>query len=148
MNDRTHFFIKIYLSHFILERVDIGCVWEVSGDKDGLLFWPNVLLTIAALLSHLSWVAPLWVTEGPKLSVCRLLSIWHLVPDCNWLKPSVSWLYFSLTSACFRCSCAYLLWCISWLTARLRVNMLHKYIYIYIVRYIPKERVFNNGDRT
>ena len=30
MNERTHFFIKIYLSHFILERVDVGCVWEVS----------------------------------------------------------------------------------------------------------------------
>ena len=29
MNERTHFFIKIYLSHFILERVDVGCVWEV-----------------------------------------------------------------------------------------------------------------------
>ena len=26
MNERTHFFIKIYLSHFILERVDVGCV--------------------------------------------------------------------------------------------------------------------------
>ena len=25
MNERTHF-IKIYLSHFILERVDVGCV--------------------------------------------------------------------------------------------------------------------------
>ena len=30
MNERTHFFIKIYLSHFILERVDVGRVWEVS----------------------------------------------------------------------------------------------------------------------
>ena len=24
MSERTHFFIKIYLSHFILERVDVG----------------------------------------------------------------------------------------------------------------------------
>ena len=30
MNEQTHFFIKIYLSHFILERVDVGCVWEMS----------------------------------------------------------------------------------------------------------------------
>ena len=29
-NERTHFFIKIYLSHFILERVDVGCMWEMS----------------------------------------------------------------------------------------------------------------------
>ena len=28
MNERTHFFIKIYLSHFILERVDISVVCE------------------------------------------------------------------------------------------------------------------------
>ena len=43
--------------------------------------------TIAALLSHLGLVAQPWVTEGPKPSVCRRLSLWHLVP--NWLKPSV-----------------------------------------------------------
>ena len=28
MNERTHFFIKIYLSHFILERVDVSMVCE------------------------------------------------------------------------------------------------------------------------
>ena len=28
MNERTHFFIKIYLSHFILERVDVSVVCE------------------------------------------------------------------------------------------------------------------------
>ena len=25
-NEQTHFFIKIYPSHFILERVDVSCV--------------------------------------------------------------------------------------------------------------------------
>ena len=30
MNERTHFFIKIYISHFILEMVDVGCVWKMS----------------------------------------------------------------------------------------------------------------------
>ena len=30
MNEQTHFFIKIYLSRFILERVNVGCVWEMS----------------------------------------------------------------------------------------------------------------------
>ena len=44
----------------------------------------QVLLTIAALLSHLGWVAQLWVTEGPKPSVCHWLSIQHLVS--NWLQ--------------------------------------------------------------
>ena len=28
MNERTHFFIKIYLSHFILKRVDVSVVCE------------------------------------------------------------------------------------------------------------------------
>ena len=28
MNERTYFFIKIYLSHFILERVDVSVVCE------------------------------------------------------------------------------------------------------------------------
>ena len=44
----------------------------------------QVLLTIAALLSHLDWAAQPWVTEGPKPSVCHWLSIRHLVS--NWLQ--------------------------------------------------------------
>ena len=44
----------------------------------------QVLLTIAALLSHLGWVAQPWITEGPKPSVCRWLSIRHFVS--NWLQ--------------------------------------------------------------
>ena len=28
MNEETHLFIKIYLSHFILERVDVSVVFE------------------------------------------------------------------------------------------------------------------------
>ena len=86
----------------------------------------QVLLTIAALLSHLGWVAQLWITEGPKLSVCRWFSLQHLVP--NWLQlgwtASGTWLYNCLTSTCFRCSSTYLHRCISWLTAQSRVNML------------------------
>ena len=39
----------------------------------------QVLLIIAALLSHLSWV-----TEGPKPSGCRWFSIRHLVS--NWVE--------------------------------------------------------------
>ena len=56
--------------------------WAGGGDR--LLYWPQVLLTIAALLSHLCWVAHPWVIEGPKPSVCRWLSIRHLVT--NWLQ--------------------------------------------------------------
>ena len=113
MDEQTHFFIKISLSYFILERVDVCCVWE--------LHWRRG--ETAVLLFHLGWVAQPWVTECPKPSVCRWLSIRHLVS--NWLKPSVCWLYYCLTPTCFCCSSAYSHRCISWLTARSRVNMLH-----------------------
>ena len=53
--------------------------------------------------------------------------------DSNWLKPSVSWLYFCLTFTCFRCSSAYLHRWISWLTARSRVNILHCFKCIRVV---------------
>ena len=79
------------ISLTLLERVDVGCVWEVSWrERQTATYWPQVLLTIAALLPHLGWVAQPWVTEGPKPSVCRWLSIRHLVSNCNWnwLKPS------------------------------------------------------------
>ena len=83
MNERTLFFIKIYLSHFILERVMLYVRGEWRQGRTVIL--TQVLLTIAALLSHLGWVAQPWVTEGPKPSVCRWLSLRHLVP--NWLEP-------------------------------------------------------------
>ena len=155
MNERIHFFIKIYFSHFILERVGVGCVWEVIWRRgQTATYWP-----IAALLLHSGWAAQPWVTEG------HWLSIRHLVP--NWLQLQLelkltqdvcgTWLYFCLTTTCFlwayasatitefnhvhrsrwysdifdrmhpfRYSSAYLHRCISWLTARSRVNMLHR----------------------
>ena len=39
-------------------------------------------------------------------------SRWHPIP--NWLQLSVPWLYYCLSSTCFRCSSAYLHKCISW----------------------------------
>ena len=108
MNERTYFFIKIYLSHFILERVDVGCVWEMSWRwGQTATYWIKVLLTIAALFSHSGWATQPWVTEGPKPSVCRWLSIRHLV--FNWLQLQLeltqavcgTWLYFCLMSTCF-----------------------------------------------
>ena len=82
MNERTRFFIKIYLSHFILERVDVGCVWEVKWRRgQTATYWPKVLLTIAALLPHLCWDCSTVGHWGPQASC---FSRWHLVP--NWLQ--------------------------------------------------------------
>ena len=58
INERTHFFIKIYLSHFILERVAKGlklvmCERWVGDRRQTATYWPKVLLaTIAVLLPH------------------------------------------------------------------------------------------------
>ena len=117
MNEWTHFFIKIYPSHFILERVNVGCVWEMSwrrGQTQQYFF-----LILAGLLNRGS-------TRAAKPSVCNLFSSWHLVPDRLQLARTASgtWLYNCLMSTCFRCSSAYLNRCISWLTARSRVNIL------------------------
>ena len=126
-NERTNTLLyKKYISHtlFSKELMLVVCKRWVETRTDCYLD-PSSSSTIAALLSHLCWVAQPWATEDPKPSVCRLLSIWHLVS--NWLKPSVCWLYYCLTPTCFRCSSAYLHRCISELTARSRVNMLRVY---------------------
>ena len=81
MKERTHFFIKIYLSHFILERVMFLVCERWVGDGDRLLFWPKVLLTIAALLPHLGWVAQPWVTAS--CSHAGILS----PTGSSWLEP-------------------------------------------------------------
>ena len=84
MNELTHFFIRIYLSHFILERVDVSCVWEVSWRRGKTTtYWPQILLTIAALLSHSGWAAQPWATEGRKL-ILTLASCPPTDSNCNW----------------------------------------------------------------
>ena len=164
MNERTHFFIRVSLSHLILKRVGVGCVWEVRWRRgQTATFWPKVLLTIAALFPHFGWAAQPWVTEDPSPPSGAGSNSGILSPtdsNCNWNSnwvPSVSWLYFCLTPTCFlwayasatitwfnhvhrsrwysdifdwmhlfRCSSAYLHKYISWLTARLRVNILQQ----------------------
>ena len=97
MNERTHFFIKIYLSHFILERVDVVCVWEVSWRRgQTATYWPKVLLTIAALLPHLGWGCSTVGHCGPQAlslqadSHAGILSPTDSNSNWNWLKPSVA----------------------------------------------------------
>ena len=101
---------------------DVGCVWEMSWrqEQTAILTQQYFFLILAGLLNRGSLRAqsPLSVTG----SHAGILS--PTDSNSNWLKSSVSWLYFCLTPTCFHCSSAYLHRCISWLTARLRVNML------------------------
>ena len=91
-NERTYFFIKIYLSHFILERVDVGCVWEVSWRRgQTATYLPQVILAIAALLSHLGWGCSTVGHWGSKAgSHAGILSPTDSNSNWNWLKPSVA----------------------------------------------------------
>ena len=106
----------------------LNCVWWWDGDRQ--LYWPQVLLTIAALLPHLGWgCSTVGHREPQALSLQADSHAGILFPtDSNSLKPSVPWLYFRLTSTYFCCSSAYLHRCITWLTARSRVSILHKYL--------------------
>ena len=103
MNERTHFFIKIYLSHFILERLML-VVCEVSWRQgQTATYWPKVLLTIAALLLHSGWFAQPWVTEGPKPCLPLALNL----TSCSQLELQLTqaicgtWLYNCATPTCF-----------------------------------------------
>ena len=102
MNERTHFFIKIYPSHFILERIDVGSAWEVSWRREQTaIYWPKVLLTIAAFLLRPSWAAQPWVTEGRKPAVCKLILTQASCPQLQLELTDWPWLYNCLTLTCF-----------------------------------------------
>ena len=69
MNELTHFFTKIYLSYFILERVDVGCVWEVSWRRgQTATYWPKLLLP------HPAWSSSTVGYWGPK-ALCLPLAL-------------------------------------------------------------------------
>ena len=58
---------------------DVFCVWKMSWR-----WGQTAILTQQYFFLILAGVAQPWVTESPKPSVCRWLSLWHLVP--NWLE--------------------------------------------------------------
>ena len=92
MIERTHFFLKTFLSYFILERVakglrkgcervDVSCVWEVSRRR-GRCAILTQSSSYHSSTSFSSWLGCSTVGHwGPK-ALCL-----PLVP--NWLEPSV-----------------------------------------------------------
>ena len=110
MNEPTQFFRKIYLSHFILERVVAkellkGWYWLcVRGEletEQTAAYWPQVTLTIAALLPHSAGQ----LNRGPEdpsplseaCSHCLELQLELQLTQavCG------TWLYNCLSSTCF-----------------------------------------------
>ena len=88
MNERIHFFIKIDLSHFILERVMFVVCERWAGDKDRLQYWPKftswpqqhfflILAWGCSTVGH-------WGPQRPQSA--SWFSRWH--PVSNWLEPS------------------------------------------------------------
>ena len=94
MNERTHFFIKIYLSHFILERIDVSVLCErwVETGTDCYIDPTSALdhSTLCYLQESTSTSSSSWLgllNQGSLrltalsgvFSVCKLLSLW---PSC------------------------------------------------------------------
>ena len=97
MNERTHFFIKIYLSHFILERVAKGlrngwCWLCVRGESEtGTDYY--ILTQSSSDHSNTSFAFCLGCSTvghwGSKISVWSWFSL-RWPPISNWLKPSMA----------------------------------------------------------
>ena len=86
-NEQTNTFLyKKYTSNTSFSKRWMLVVCETVSWRRGktATYWSKVSLTIAALLSHLGWAVQPWVTEGPKASLCRWLSLRQLVS--NWLQ--------------------------------------------------------------
>ena len=96
-DERIHFFRKTYLSHFILERVAKGlCVRGELETEQTAAYWPQVPLTIAALLSRSAGL----LNRGSLRAASPQSGVGSQYPelqfrtstatDSNWLKLSVA----------------------------------------------------------
>ena len=95
INKRAHFFIKIYLSHFILERVDVSVVCERWGETTAILT-QLLLLTIARCVifkntlstSSASWLELLNRGSLRATALSRAFSVCKLagLPVTNYLN--------------------------------------------------------------
>ena len=121
-NEQIHFFIKIYLSHFILER---WCLLYVRNEwRQG---W-TAILTQVLPFDHSSTSFSSWLRLLNRESLRAQSPLSAAGSHFGILSPTASnrlgtWLYYCRTPTCFRCSSAYLHLCISWLTAWSRVNL-------------------------
>ena len=96
MNERIQFFIKYKSLTIYSWKGDVCCVWEMSWRwGQTAILTPSSSSTIAALLSHLGWVAQLWVTEGRKaLSLQAGSSRWHPVSNRLESPRALSYIIF------------------------------------------------------
>ena len=128
MNERTHFFIKIYLSHFIRKGWCWLCVrGELETETDCPKLTPSA--SDHSSTSFSSWQGCSTVGHwGPKPSVYKLFSHWHLVPnsncDWNWLTQAICgpWLYdWHPPASCGRTH-------LHWIQPRPQVKLIFRYL--------------------
>ena len=99
MNERTHFFIKIYISHTLFSMY-LWCVRDEWRQGQTAILTPTSLLTIAAPLLHLGW--GLFKRGSPRVTALNLLagpSLWHSRP--TYSTATGICLYSFITSTCF-----------------------------------------------
>ena len=96
MNERTRFFKKIYLSHFILEEVDVGCAWVVSWSR-GQTAILNPSFSNHSSTSFSPWLGLLnrvsLRAQSPLFATGSQFGIFSPTDsNCNWNwpKPSVA----------------------------------------------------------
>ena len=121
-NERTDFFIEIHLSHFILKRVMfVVCEkWVVTRT--------DCSIDTSSSRDHRSTSSSSWLGLLNRGSLRAQSPLSATGSHFGILSPTDSnrlctWLYYCLTSTCFRSSSACLHRCIFWLTAWSRVNI-------------------------
>ena len=123
MTPVTNEYTSLYKSLTLYFRKgDVCCVWKMSGDKDGLLYWPKFFLDHNST-SFASWLGLL--NRGPLSTQSPLSgagSHFGILSPTDSNRPG-TWLYYFLISSWFRFTSTYLHGWISWLTARSRVNI-------------------------
>ena len=118
MNERTHFFIKIYISHTLFSMF-LWCVRDEWRQGQTAILTQLLLLTIAALLPHLGWGC-----SGPQPSFRKLALTLAFLSSTNSTAAGTC-LYSFITSACFRFFFRLFTQMHLWLTARSRINIQH-----------------------
>ena len=142
MNERTHFFIKKYIYITLYSRTGwcFCCVWEMSEDRDRLLYWPNFSLDPAlSSRTHLAGVAQPWFAEGHRPQSASWPSLWPFPTNSTATGAS---LYSFVTPTCFSFFYRLFTQVHLWLTARSRVNIQHQ-----IHWYTQKKCEFNTRWR-
>ena len=88
-NERTQFLRKIYLSHFIRERVDIGYVWEVSWRPNRIAtYWPPLFWLSPPFFPVLLGCSTRGLGTQPMLGHGSHSSIFSPT-DLNFLSPGL-----------------------------------------------------------